>query len=72
MNNSFDISGKTFLLTGAAGQIGKKIINYLINNKSNVFAIDLNYPDLNKLKEENYKKNKSLKIMKCDITKKMN
>ena len=70
MNNSFDISGKTFLLTGAAGQIGKKIINYLINNKSNVFAIDLNYPDLNKLKEENYKKNKSLKIMKCDITKK--
>lgn len=69
-NNSFDISRKTFLLTGAAGQIGKKIINYFTKNKSNVFAIDLDYSNLNKLKKENYQKDKCLQIMKCDITKK--
>jgi len=44
-NNLFDISNKTFLVTGATGQIGKSICKYLIQYNAIVIGWDINDSD---------------------------
>lgn len=66
--NYFDISNKVFILTGAAGQLGKTIVSNLLSLKSKIIAVDININELKKIKANN--KDKNLLIMQCDITKK--
>ena len=67
--NYFDISSKTFVVTGAAGQIGSEIVNALISSKCNVIACDFNLTDLNNTASREEWPIDNVSLFQCDITK---
>ena len=56
---SFKLAGKNILITGGSGFLGTQIINALINERANIFVIDIRKP----------KEKKFIKFFRSDITK---
>ncbi len=60
MNNLlFGLNNKNIIITGGSGFLGKQFTDAFLNEKANVFIIDIKKP----------KKSKSIKYFKADITK---
>ena len=50
--NSFDFSGKNYIVTGAAGSIGQAIVQLIAAGGGRVFGVDINEPALKKLQDK--------------------
>ncbi|MFM7662509.1 MAG: SDR family NAD(P)-dependent oxidoreductase [Bacteroidota bacterium] len=57
-----DLSNKRILITGATGGIGKEIVSTCLSIGASVFAVGRNIEKL-----DEYKTNKNLTILKCDL-----
>lgn len=64
-DNIFDLSGKTLIVTGGAGLIGKKLCEILYDYGANIIIADINYKEAKKLE---IKLGKRAKAYKVDIT----
>ena len=69
-NNSFDLSKKTVVITGAVGLLGTKYSHALIESGANVVLADLNFLKCKELSNILNKKNPNKSIpIKLDVTK---
>ena len=69
-NDNFDLSGKTALITGAAGLLGKEHAEALLDNHANVILTDFNKENLASAEEilfKNHAKEK-IKSFQMDVT----
>ena len=63
---TYKISKKKILVTGATGQIGSFLIERLVKENVEIFAVGRNR---NKLREiQTFVKSKKIKFLECDIT----
>ena len=63
---AYKISKKKFLITGATGQIGSFLIERLVKENAEIFAVSRNK---NKLREtQPFVKSQKIKFLECDIT----
>ena len=67
MIDSFNISGKNILITGANGFLGKHLFEYILNKNGNPILIDINNNNILKSKFKKKIENNSL-YFKTDIT----
>ena len=56
--NSFNLDNKNIIITGGSGFLGSQIVDAFLNERANVYIIDLQKP----------KKKSSVKYFKSDIT----
>jgi len=63
---TYKISKKKILVTGATGQIGSFLIEKLVKENSEVFAVGRNKNELKEI--EPFVKSKKIKFLECDIT----
>ena len=67
MMNLFDIAGRTIVLSGGMGQLGKQYISVLLDSGANVAVLDISIkPDTGEFQVMD----EHLIYIRCDITKK--
>lgn len=75
LNNSYELSqffsvkNLVVLITGAAGQLGRKTVNIFLGNQAKVIAVDLNFEMLQKAAKEEGWQGNNIKLLSCDIRK---
>lgn len=62
------IKSKLFVITGAAGGIGREIVKEILRKEGKVAALDIREDDLNLLKESAKKNSDEIETFKVDIT----
>jgi 3-oxoacyl-[acyl-carrier protein] reductase len=67
--SKFSLSQKTYLVTGAAGQIGTEIVNACLVSNANVIACDVDLAELERIATKEAWPSDKVAIHQCDITK---
>lgn len=68
-NDQFCISEKTYLVTGAAGQIGSELVSACLKSNAKVIACDFDYMELSNVSTEKKWSKDKVALFECDITK---
>ena len=69
MENQFSIKNKNIVITGAAGILGKKLSQSLLNSGAHLALIDKDEKTLNKLKDLKIAEDNFFEIYVTDLTK---